>query len=170
MAAPGWAGLSPREQVSAELHRIRAEVTGVSGSVVATSDGFPLAHDAPALEPTEIAALVATTRALASRITHATATGQFKEVVTRGSDGYLAVYAAGPHAIVSVIGTADLNVGMLHVRARDMIERIASISAEFTGAAAPADAATTGRATREQEPGQPLPVRRPGRLPVRRPH
>ncbi len=53
----------------AELELIGANVAGVYGIVVATSDGFLVAHDVPDLESTEIAALAATTRALATRTT-----------------------------------------------------------------------------------------------------
>lgn len=171
MAAPGSAGMSVREHVVAELHKIRADVTGVCGSVVATCDGFPVADDAPGLEPAEIAALVATTRALASRATQATARGQFREVVTRGSDGYLAVYAAGQHAVVAVIGTTDLNVGMLRVRARATLERIAAISSELAGSGdepSRGPSPVRGPETSETDTDQKLPVRIPGRRPVRR--
>ena len=48
--------------------------------------------------------------------------------MARGSDGYLAVYVAGDSAIVAVIGTNSLNVGMLQYRAREIIERIAANS------------------------------------------
>lgn len=99
-----------------------------------------VAHDVPDLEPDEIAALVATTHAVASRITQATGRGQFRETVARGSHGYLAVYAAGPGAILAVIGTSTLNVGMLQYQVRQVIERIAARSAEFSrwAGAAPA--------------------------------
>jgi hypothetical protein len=170
MAPPGQGGVpgqgeaSVPERVVAELHKIREDVTGVFGSVVATSDGFAVAADVPDLEPAEIAALVATTRALASRTTQATATGQFREAVTRGSNGYLAVYAAGEHAIVAVIGTTDLNVGMLHFRARATLERIATISAELAsqGGSAPYGQ-NQGHGQAGGDAGQKLPVRRPVR-------
>jgi hypothetical protein len=38
------------------------------------------------------------------------------------------VYAAGDSAIVAVVGTSSLNVGMLQYRAREIIERIAANS------------------------------------------
>jgi predicted regulator of Ras-like GTPase activity (Roadblock/LC7/MglB family) len=119
------------ERVRAELELIRSNVVGVHGSLVATSDGFLVAHDVPDLEPTEIAALVATTRALATRTTAAAGRGEFREALARGSHGYLAAYAAGTNAIVAVIGTNELNVGMLHYQTREIIERIAANSPEF---------------------------------------
>jgi uncharacterized protein len=115
--------------IADELRLIRQNVPGVQGSVTATGDGLLVAHDVQGLEPTQIAALVAATHAIAVRASLSTQCGQLKEVITRGSDGYLAVYSAGPAAIVAVLGESDLNIAMLNFQARKMIERIAEHSA-----------------------------------------
>jgi|SRR5579875_1168146 len=144
------------ERARTELRRIRENVAGVHGSLAATSDGLLVAHDLPGLEPTQIAALVATTLALGSRVTLATGRGEFRETVTRGSDGYLAVYAAGSTAIVAVVGTTGMNVAMLHYQVREVIERIAEYSASFARWASPIRAGTTNRAeARQPESRQP---------------
>jgi uncharacterized protein len=153
------------ERLRAELARIRANVAGVHGSVVATSDGFLVAHDVPDLEPTEIAALAATTRALATRTTLAAGCGEFRETMARGSAGYLATYAAGTNAIVAVIGTNDLNVGMLRFQAREIVARIAANAPEFRNwtAARPAQPDRSAPAETGLGRGTPqaLPRRRP---------
>jgi predicted regulator of Ras-like GTPase activity (Roadblock/LC7/MglB family) len=162
------------ERVRAELKLIRSNVVGVHGSLVATSDGFLVAHDVPDLEPTEIAALVATTRALATRTTSAAGRGEFREALARGSQGYLAAYAAGTNAIVAVIGTNELNVGMLHFQTREIIERIAANSPEFRkwpsgGSASQAGSHPAGgrapSAVTKAPSAPPLPRRRPLRRP-----
>src|ERR1700761_7711080 len=146
---------SVEEQVRAELTELRAHVPGLRGSLVATSDGLVVAHDIPDVEPTQIAALAAATLAVARRATLATECGTFREAVARGSDGYLAVSAAGDSAIVAVIGTSGLNVGMLQYRAREIIERIAAHSSQIGALAAPITAAESAR------PSRSLPRRRP---------
>lgn len=128
---------SAQERTRAELRSLRAQVQGVHGSMVATSDGLLVAHDIPELEPTQIAALIATTVGLARQATQATGRGPFREAIARGSYGYLAVYAAGDSAVVAVIGTNELNVGMLHYQARGVIDRIAAGAAEFERFTAP---------------------------------
>ncbi len=127
----GPTGGSPEQRVRAELRRIRDKVSGVHGSLVATNDGFLVAHDVPDLEPTAIAALAATSRSLASRTTLSTGRGQLREALARGSQGYLAVYAAGDSALIAVIGTPDLNIAMLHYQTREIVERIATYASEF---------------------------------------
>ncbi|MCW2936846.1 MAG: Roadblock/LC7 family protein [Actinomycetia bacterium] len=83
------------DRITEELERIRRNVPGVRGGITASSDGLLIAHDVGGLEPTQIAALVSAMHAMAARAAVSTQCGQFKEVITRGSEGYLAVYAAG---------------------------------------------------------------------------
>jgi uncharacterized protein len=134
-------GITVEELVLRELVSLRDSVVGVHGSMVATSDGLLVAHDLPDMEPTRIAAIVATTFGLASQATQATGRGPFREAVAKGSSGYLAVYAAGRGAVVAVIGDSDLNIGMLHYEMRDTIGRIAGYSAGFARWAGPQAAA-----------------------------
>jgi predicted regulator of Ras-like GTPase activity (Roadblock/LC7/MglB family) len=164
-AAAGPAGgRSPDDQVQSDLGLIRAKVAGVQGSLVATSDGFLVAHDVPGLEPTAIAALAAATRSLAGRTTASTGRGQFREAIARGSDGYIAVYAAGESALVAVVGTADLNIGMLRYQTREIVERIAAYAVRLGAWPAP-----SGPAPARPDRPAPLPQRRrpagPGRGP-----
>ena len=153
------AGTDP---ITDELRLIRKNVPGIRGSITATSDGLLVAHDLHGLEPTQVAALVAATQAVAVRASLSTACGQLKEVITRGSDGYLAVYAAGGAAIVAVLGTTELNVAMLNFQARTVIERIAE---QLAGLARRPEAASLAAPARDggdggREGGESLPVRR----------
>jgi predicted regulator of Ras-like GTPase activity (Roadblock/LC7/MglB family) len=174
---------SVEDDVRAELELIRANVPGVRGSLAATIDGLVVAHDLPDIEPTQLAALAAATFSLASRATMLTGCGNFREAVARGSEGYLAVYAAGDRAIVAVMGTSSLNVAMLQYRARQFIERVAAHAAQIGGrqAAPQADAsaktdpsAKTARADAraapagDQAPADIRPAAVPA-LPARRP-
>ena len=155
---------SADDRVRAELRLIRENVAGVHGSLVATNDGFLIAHDIPDIEPTAVAALAATTRSLASRTTDSTGRGRFCEAISRGSHGYLVVYAAGHSTLLAVVGTTDLNIGMLHYQTREIAERIATYAAQFGTGPAPAAAGVAGRG-----PGHDgLPARRAAPLPVRR--
>jgi len=151
------------DRIAEELKLIRKNVPGVRGSITATSDGLLVAHDVHDLEATQIAALVAAMHAVAVRATLSTQCGQFKEVITRGSEGYLAVYAAGNAAIVAVLGSNDLNVAMLNFQARKMIERVAARSSDFARRppAASSSAPAGSSAMADSDDDGPLPVRRP---------
>jgi predicted regulator of Ras-like GTPase activity (Roadblock/LC7/MglB family) len=144
------------DPVAEELRLIRSNVPGVRGSITATTDGLLVAHDLPGIEPTQVAALVAASHAVAVRASLSTDCGQLREVITRGSDGYLAVYAAGGTAIVAILGTADLNVAMLNFQSRTMIERIAQHS---TGLARGPRAGAPAPAEQEDDGEESLPPR-----------
>jgi predicted regulator of Ras-like GTPase activity (Roadblock/LC7/MglB family) len=153
------------DPITDELRLIKKNVPGIRGSITATSDGLLVAHDVHDLEPTQIAALVAATHAVAVRASLSTACGQLREVTTRGSDGYLAVFAAGDAAIVAVLGTTELNVAMLNFQARTIIERIAERLAGLARRPE-ADSVAAPAAPRENNDdsagGESLPVRRRG--------
>jgi predicted regulator of Ras-like GTPase activity (Roadblock/LC7/MglB family) len=152
------------DPIADELRLIRNNVPGVRGSITATTDGLLVAHDVHGLEPTQVAALVAAIHAVAARASLSTECGQLKEVITRGGDGYLAVYAAGAAAVVAVLGTTDLNVAMLNFQARKMIERIAEHSAGLARGPLenrPGVPASPRRGDEGRAGGEPLPARRP---------
>jgi predicted regulator of Ras-like GTPase activity (Roadblock/LC7/MglB family) len=165
MTAGRGARPSIEQRLQTEFALIKANVAGVHGCIVATSDGFLVAHSLPDLDPTDLAALLAASRALASQGVAVTGRGEFREAITRGTLGYLALYAAGDSAIVAVVGNIELNVGMLHFRVHDIVERIASYTSEFrrwsASAGAAPGAAKLGEPWPEGEESQAgLPVRR----------
>src|ERR1700722_6121710 len=155
---------SVTEPIAEELRLIRENVPGIRGSITATRDGLLVAHDVHGLEPTQIAALVAATHAVAVRASLSTGCGQLRDVITRGSAGYLAVYAAGAAAIVAVLCMTNLIVAMLNFQARKSIERIAKHSADLVrrpqsdSSAVPA---SPGQDDDGRAGGEPLPARRP---------
>jgi|HubBroStandDraft_1064217.scaffolds.fasta_scaffold222582_2 predicted regulator of Ras-like GTPase activity (Roadblock/LC7/MglB family) len=165
MTAGRGARPSIEQRLQAEFGLIRANVAGVHGCIVATSDGFLVAHSLPDLDPADLAALLAASRALASQGVTVTGRGEFREAITRGTLGYLAIYAAGDSAIVAVVGDIELNVGMLHFRVHDIVERIATYTSEFRRWSAPAGAAPGPARVAEPWPSG---EESPAGLPVRR--
>lgn len=131
MTRPTERQSAARDLVHAELRTLRAMITGIEGSLVATSDGLLLAHDIPDLEPARLAALVSTTLSLARQAVRETGRGEFREALARGTAGYLMVYAAGSNAVVAIIGDAQLNVAMMQYQARETIERITACSGDL---------------------------------------
>ncbi|MFE5260965.1 roadblock/LC7 domain-containing protein [Streptomyces coelicoflavus] len=147
-----------------ELHRLRNRVPQLTGSLAATVDGLVLAHDAPGTEPEGLAALTAAALGVAHRTAEATARGGFRELLLRGADGYVATYAAGPAAVLTLLADDRVNVGRLHLEGRRSGARIGELVAAGLGP-------ERGRA-RTAEPVTALPPQtaRPiGTLPVRTP-
>ncbi|CAM5548048.1 roadblock/LC7 domain-containing protein [Streptomyces sp. NPDC048224] len=146
-----------------ELHRLRNRVPQLTGSLAATVDGLVLAHDAPGTEPEGLAALTAAALGVAHRMADATARGGFRELLLRGADGYVATYAAGPAAVLTLLADGRVNVGRLHLEGRRSGARIGELVAARIGPERRAPAAEHA-ATLPADAGRPI-----GTLPVRTP-
>ena len=114
--SPGFRGL-----VAADLDGLRAALPGTSAVLACTTDGVVIAcgQDEPAA-----ADLAAQSR----RTNAAVGDGPFVEALSRTTDGLVAVYAAGPHALLAVVPGAEPNVGLLQLHARRAAARIAELA------------------------------------------
>src|SRR3954470_3526830 len=113
--------------VLAELGRLRSRVPELAGSVLATTDGLVVAHDAHDIEPDSIAALAAAHLALARRFAHAVNHGDLRESVVECDRGYITSYTAGPNALLTVVTSGDANLAMVHLEARRCVRRLVRI-------------------------------------------
>ncbi|MFF5292849.1 roadblock/LC7 domain-containing protein [Paractinoplanes globisporus] len=112
-----------------ELNRLRARVPELSGSVLATTDGLVVAHDAHGIEPDGLAALAAAHLALARRFAHAVNHGELRESVVECDRGYITTYTAGPTALLTLVTSGDANLAMVHLEARRCVRRLVRILA-----------------------------------------
>ncbi|MBD0840878.1 MULTISPECIES: roadblock/LC7 domain-containing protein [unclassified Streptomyces] len=137
-----------------ELHRLRARVPQLTASLTAGVDGLVLAEDALGVEPESVAALTASALGVAVRLTDVTARGELRELLVRGTDGYVATYAAGHSAVLTVLARDDVSVGRLHLEGRRAATRIGELVDEAEAAVrarSPARAPSTrARAARER--------------------
>ncbi|MCF1597769.1 roadblock/LC7 domain-containing protein [Streptomyces muensis] len=110
-----------------EFRRLRARVPQLTGALAAGVDGLVLAHDTPGVEPDGLAALTAAALGVAVRVADATGRGDFRELLLRGADGYVATYAAGRTAVLTLLATDGVNVGRLHLEGRRAGARIGEL-------------------------------------------
>jgi predicted regulator of Ras-like GTPase activity (Roadblock/LC7/MglB family) len=54
-------------------------------------------------------------------------TGNLSEVSIRGDDGMLFIYAAGPKAVLAVMGPMGSNAGLIHLEARGTAKEIGEL-------------------------------------------
>ncbi|MEV6795062.1 roadblock/LC7 domain-containing protein [Streptomyces sp. NPDC051320] len=119
--------MSAEAEVLDELHRLRARVPLVVGALAASADGLVLAQDTASSEAESIAALTAAALGVAQRLTDTTGQGDFRELLLRGEHGYVATYAAGPSAVLTLLAQPRINVGRLHLEARRAGARIGEL-------------------------------------------
>lgn len=119
--------MSAESEVLDELHRLRARVPQLTGALAASIDGLVLAQDTPGVEPEGIAALTAASLGVALRMAEATGRGEFRELLVRGERGYVATYAAGGAAVLTLLAGERINVGRLHLEGRRSSARIGEL-------------------------------------------
>src|SRR4051794_9957022 len=94
--------MAAEAEVLDELRRLRARVPQLTGALAAGVDGLVLAQDTPDVEPEQLAALTSAALGVAVRMTDATEQGDFRELLVRGVHGYVATYAAGSFAVLTL--------------------------------------------------------------------
>ncbi|MGW0845253.1 roadblock/LC7 domain-containing protein [Streptomyces sp. NPDC002787] len=137
--------MAAEAEVLDELHRLRARVPQLTGALAASVDGLVLAHDTPGVEPEGLAALTAAALGVAVRMTDAAGRGELRELLLRGDHGYVATYAAGSSAVLTLLAQDRVNVGRLHLEGRRAGGRIGEL---MDALPRPDDAATVKAATR----------------------
>ena len=110
-----------------ELGNLRSRLPELSGSVLATTGGMVVAHDAHGIEPDSIAALAAAHLALARRFAHAVNQGGLRESVVECDAGYITSYTAGLNALLTLVTTGSANLAMVHHEARRCVRRLVSL-------------------------------------------
>lgn len=125
--------MAAEAEVLDELHRLRARVPQLTGALAASVDGLVLAHDTPGVEPEGLAALTAAALGVAVRMTDAAGRGELRELLLRGDQGYVATYAAGSSAVLTLLTQDRVNVGRLHLEGRRAGGRIGELMDALPG-------------------------------------
>lgn len=120
-----------RKALALEMRGLREQVTGITDTALAASDGLLIAADtASGIDPEGLAALAAAGLGLARRTTEATARGALRGTVAYGSHGCAAFYAVGDTALMVVLGDEGVDVDRMHRKVQPAIDRIGSILTE----------------------------------------
>jgi uncharacterized protein len=119
--------MAAEAEVLDELHRLRARLPQLTGALAASVDGLVLAQDTRGVEPEGVAALTAAALGVALRLADATGQGDFRELLVRSAHGYVASYAAGPAAVLTLLAEGQVNVGRLHLEGRRSSSRIGEL-------------------------------------------
>lgn len=123
-------------EVLVEIRHLRERLPYVTGVVVASVDGLLVAHDVTVdrpdgtsvgVDPETMAAMSAAYLGLAQQLARGAAYGDFQETVTRAVDGYVATFAAGTAALLTVLANAEINLGLLHHEARPVAHRVGAL-------------------------------------------
>ncbi|MFD0418247.1 roadblock/LC7 domain-containing protein [Streptomyces sp. NPDC127108] len=110
--------MAAEADVLGELRRLRTRIPQLRGALTASVDGLVLAQDTTDIEAEGVCALTAAALGVALRLSEATRQGDFRELLIRGEQGYLATYTAGSTAVLTLLAEPRVNVGRLHLEGR----------------------------------------------------
>ncbi|MGW3286732.1 roadblock/LC7 domain-containing protein [Streptomyces sp. NPDC001002] len=119
--------MAAEPEILDELRRLRARVPQLTGALATGVDGAVLAQDTPGVDPESMAALAATAHTAAARLADATGQGEAREVLVRGVYGYVATYAAGGGAVLTLLAQDRVNVGRLLLEGRRAGARVGEL-------------------------------------------
>ncbi|WP_420710012.1 roadblock/LC7 domain-containing protein [Streptomyces sp. NRRL B-1347] len=110
-----------------ELRRLRARIPQLTGALAADTGGRVLARDTTDEGAQHLAALTADALQAALRLADAAGQGLAGELLVQGEGGYVAAYAAGPTAVLTLLAEPRVNVGRLHLEGRRSSARIGEL-------------------------------------------
>jgi uncharacterized protein len=121
----------------AALREILEETIGVSGAMVATTEGMLVAGEFDASSPVStqaeaetIAAMAAATVGIGSQFAHRLALGQSTGCILQGSSGCVAVQRVDTTGVLVLFGNDGLNVARLNLAVRQALPRVQSVLAD----------------------------------------
>lgn len=130
--------MSTLENIDSILANLESAIPGqVEGTVIASGDGFVITDTLRAEgEAEEVAAMVATTMGVSTRMTDTLNAGEVQETSISGEDRSIFLYRAGSEGVLGVVAKGDANVGMIHLQAREAAQEIAGLLSTPSAASA----------------------------------
>ena len=120
--------ISKQERLQGALRDLRSAIPDIRGAMVATTDGLPIAQTfTDDTDSGRVAAMAATALGLGKRINDTLGTGDLSELSVSGSIGQVYIYATGRKGVLAVVAPGGMNLGLLHMEARDTAGRVAGI-------------------------------------------
>lgn len=119
--------MSTANQLQSILDNLKAALPEVREVLIATTDGMPVVHNGGSTDANRIAAMAATALGLGKRLTDTIGGGSFSESSVSGEGAQIFIYAAGSKAVLAVVSTGAISVGLIHLEARSAAKNIAAV-------------------------------------------
>ena len=117
--------MSKQEVLTRKIEALCAAIPELTGVLLASSDGVPVAHSIKnGLDPARLASMAVTTAKLGDRVGDTIEIGPFNQVSFRASESNLLVFSVGPKAVLAVVSPKEANVGLVNIEARSTAQEI----------------------------------------------
>ncbi len=118
------------ENVLADLF---TSIPMITGSLLTSVDGRPIVADLDEARQKPVAAVVASSFALGSKLAQLGGATDADELVVRSSNGYVVIYAVGQQCALVVLTMSNINLGLLHLKARNAIAVLTPLEKSLLG-------------------------------------
>lgn len=119
---------SKPERLNSILQVLRSALPKLRRAIIATSDGLPIAQNfSDNTDANRVAAMAATALGLGKRINDTLSAGQLTEMSVSGDVGQVFIYSIGTKGVLAVVTPANMNLGLLHMEARDAAHAVANV-------------------------------------------
>ncbi|MGC4122903.1 MAG: roadblock/LC7 domain-containing protein [Myxococcales bacterium] len=106
--------MSRTESLNRALSNLQASSADIEAAAVVSVDGLIIASSLPAgLEEAQIAAMSAAMLAMGTRTAVELKRGAIEQLFVKGSNGYVIIMAAGPHAVLLAMTRKDAKLGLV---------------------------------------------------------
>lgn len=113
---------SRTQQFVDRLHALHASTPEIEGTAIVSPDGLSIAAVLnPPIEEDRVAAMSAAMLSLGERIAEELGRGKMEQVYIKGSKGYALLTAAGPNAVLNVMATGEVRLGLLLLELRHVV-------------------------------------------------
>lgn len=120
--------MSKYQKLSDILLSLHDSLPDFRGSLIASTDGLPIAHTlATDEEVNSVAAMAAAALGLGKRIAQTLHADSLNEMQITGTSSQIFIYAAGNKGILALMAKKGSNVGLIHMEARNAVNEISKV-------------------------------------------
>ncbi len=113
---------SRTQQFVDRLRALQSSTPEIQGTAVVSPDGLSIAAVlTPPIEEDRVAAMSAAMLSLGERIAEELGRGKMEQVYIKGSEGYALLTAAGPNAVLTVMASGEVRLGLLLLELRHVV-------------------------------------------------
>jgi uncharacterized protein len=109
---------TPIASLETILEKLLETVPKLTGALLATTDGLPIAHRLERLEVEQVSAMISANIGLGKRIASSRGIDPMQAVIVQGALGYLCMYSVGDRAVLAVEATHEASLGVIHITAQ----------------------------------------------------
>jgi predicted regulator of Ras-like GTPase activity (Roadblock/LC7/MglB family) len=113
--------------LQAKIEHLAATVPHITGVLIATVDGLPLASKLRTSDPDLVAAMTATALGIGKRLSQTHQLEPLEAVIVQGQQGYIFVYSIGQLWVVMVETNSQVIFGLVKFSVQELVQQLTAL-------------------------------------------